>query len=233
LRAFCDKGEGSFKLRTSVIFGAKKYGFFEIYGISTRTRGEGVGPVRNFLRTRGINFLRFRVDVLYGRPLFCDCSGATRSLSRDGSTEKLHGGYDHIAFCNGTCTVHCRHVGVGSRGGGGMSPSWSFIHATSFFSLPPPPRKRHNSAIFAISSENPVFLHQKVRTSTSELPPCPHCSIQPHSGRTNSTGNLCGTTPTTDSWLYYQIPLRDGGTNKLQGDPAEEKSGRAKNILPE
>jgi len=34
------KGEGVFQMRTSALFGAKTFGFFEIYGVlSTRTRG--------------------------------------------------------------------------------------------------------------------------------------------------------------------------------------------------
>jgi len=44
-------------MRTSALFGVKNFGFFKIYGGSARTRGEEV------------NFLRFCVDVLYGRPL--------------------------------------------------------------------------------------------------------------------------------------------------------------------
>jgi len=44
-------------MRTSALFGAKNFGFFEIYGVSTRTREEGV------------NFSRFCADVFYGRPL--------------------------------------------------------------------------------------------------------------------------------------------------------------------
>jgi len=35
-------------MRTSAIFGAKIIGFFEIYGVSTRTRREGVESVRTF-----------------------------------------------------------------------------------------------------------------------------------------------------------------------------------------
>jgi len=44
-------------MRTSALFGAKKFGLFEIYRVSARTRGEGV------------NFARFYADVFYGRPL--------------------------------------------------------------------------------------------------------------------------------------------------------------------
>jgi len=36
-------------VRTSVLFGAKNFGFFEIYDVSARTRGEGgVDFVRTF-----------------------------------------------------------------------------------------------------------------------------------------------------------------------------------------
>jgi len=35
-------------MRTSTLFGAKNFGFFEIYGVSAWTRGEGVKPVRTF-----------------------------------------------------------------------------------------------------------------------------------------------------------------------------------------
>jgi len=49
-------------MRTSALFGAKNFGFLEIYDVSARTRG--VEPVR----TR-VNFSRFCADVLYGRSL--------------------------------------------------------------------------------------------------------------------------------------------------------------------
>jgi len=45
-------------MRTSVLFGVKNFGFFKIYCVSARTRGG-----------REVNFSRFCVDVLYGRPL--------------------------------------------------------------------------------------------------------------------------------------------------------------------
>jgi len=46
------------QMRTSALFGTKNTGVFEIYGVSTRTRGKGV------------NFSRFCADVLfYGRSL--------------------------------------------------------------------------------------------------------------------------------------------------------------------
>jgi len=58
-------------MRTFAFFGAKYYGFFEIYNVSARTRGGGrVEPVRTFFGQRGgINFSRFCANVFYGRPL--------------------------------------------------------------------------------------------------------------------------------------------------------------------
>jgi len=52
-------------------FGAKNFGFFEIYGVSARTRGRRVEPVRTFFGQggKGINFSRFCADVFYGLPL--------------------------------------------------------------------------------------------------------------------------------------------------------------------
>jgi len=41
------RGEGVLQMRMSALFGAKNFGFFEIYGVSARTRGEGV----NFVQT--------------------------------------------------------------------------------------------------------------------------------------------------------------------------------------
>jgi len=42
---FGQGGEGVLQMRTSALFGAKNFGFFEIYGMSKRTRGE---PIRTF-----------------------------------------------------------------------------------------------------------------------------------------------------------------------------------------
>jgi len=47
VRTFLEREEGRvLQMRTSALFGAKKFGFFEIYGVSER---KGVEPVR----TRG------------------------------------------------------------------------------------------------------------------------------------------------------------------------------------
>jgi len=40
-------------MRTSALFEAKNFGFFEIYGVSARTRGEEVEPVRTFFGQEG------------------------------------------------------------------------------------------------------------------------------------------------------------------------------------
>jgi len=63
---FSDKGdEGVFQMRTSALFDAQNFGFFEIYGVSVRTRE--VESVRTFRgqRERGQFF-----TILCGRPLW-------------------------------------------------------------------------------------------------------------------------------------------------------------------
>jgi len=57
-------------MRTSAPFGAKNIEFFEIYGVSARTKWE-VEPVLTFFGQggEGVNFSRFCADVFYGRPL--------------------------------------------------------------------------------------------------------------------------------------------------------------------
>jgi len=56
---------------TFALFGAKNFGFFEIYIVSARTRGEGdLSQCGHFAKKGGgVNFSRFCADVLYGRPL--------------------------------------------------------------------------------------------------------------------------------------------------------------------
>jgi len=56
-------------MRTSALFGEKRFRFFEIYGVFARTRG--VEPVRTFCGQGGrlVNFSRFCADAFYGRPL--------------------------------------------------------------------------------------------------------------------------------------------------------------------
>jgi len=61
------------QMRTSALFDAKNFGFFEIYGVSVRTKG-----VRTYCRQcrhfadkgeREVNFSRVCADVFYGQPL--------------------------------------------------------------------------------------------------------------------------------------------------------------------
>jgi len=56
-------------MRTSLLFGAKNFGFFEIYGVSARTRGFSQGG-----QGWGQFFLWFCVDVFHGWPLTKACS---------------------------------------------------------------------------------------------------------------------------------------------------------------
>jgi len=60
-------------MRTCAVFGVKYFGFFKIYGVSTRTKGRRVEPEWTFCEQgvggEEVNFSRFCVDVLYGRPL--------------------------------------------------------------------------------------------------------------------------------------------------------------------
>jgi len=59
---------GVLQMRTSALFGAKNFGFFKIYGVSARTGGKGVEPVRtregpifrDFVRT---SFIRLKAMV--------------------------------------------------------------------------------------------------------------------------------------------------------------------------
>jgi len=60
-------GEEIFQMRTSALLGAKISGFFEVYGVSARTRR--IEPVRTFYGQGGVKLSRFCADVLYGRPL--------------------------------------------------------------------------------------------------------------------------------------------------------------------
>jgi len=53
-------------------FSCKNFGFFKIYGVSAlyMDKGREVEPVRTFCgQGGGVNFLRFRADVFYGRSL--------------------------------------------------------------------------------------------------------------------------------------------------------------------
>jgi len=52
-------------MRTSALFGAKTFFFFEIYGVSARTRGE-ISQCEHFSdNVEGVEFSRFCADVFY------------------------------------------------------------------------------------------------------------------------------------------------------------------------
>jgi len=63
------QGRGVLQMWTSALFSTKNFGFFEIYGVSARTRGRVVEPVRRFFGQGGVNFSRFCADFFYGRPI--------------------------------------------------------------------------------------------------------------------------------------------------------------------
>jgi len=57
-------------MRTYALFGAKNFGFFEIYGVSARTRKEGLSQCGHFSNNgEGVNFSRFCTDFFNGLPL--------------------------------------------------------------------------------------------------------------------------------------------------------------------
>jgi len=69
---FTDNGEEGSSDADVRIFGEKNLGFFEIYCMSTQTRGEEVSQCGHFADKwggQGVNFFRFCANVLYGRPL--------------------------------------------------------------------------------------------------------------------------------------------------------------------
>jgi len=65
VRTFCGQGgSGLLQMRTSALFGAKI--FFEIYGVSARTRVREIDPVRTFCGQGEGQFFA----ILYGRVLW-------------------------------------------------------------------------------------------------------------------------------------------------------------------
>jgi len=62
-------------MRTSAFFGEKNFGFFKIYGVSSRTRGEGGWDSADIFRTRGegSQFFAILCGHLYKRPLSIFC----------------------------------------------------------------------------------------------------------------------------------------------------------------
>jgi len=64
-------GRGFHQIRTSALFDAKNFRFFEFMVCPHRQGRKGVEPVRTFCEQgRRVNFSRFCADVLYGRSLF-------------------------------------------------------------------------------------------------------------------------------------------------------------------
>jgi len=55
-------------MRIFAHFSAKNFRFFEIDGVSARSREEGIELVRH-LADKGVNFSRFWANIFYGRPL--------------------------------------------------------------------------------------------------------------------------------------------------------------------
>jgi len=69
----CGQGKGGFSDADSALFGAKISNFFEIYGVSVRTREGGVKPVRTFCGQEKESIF---ADGFYGRPIsYCDNFG--------------------------------------------------------------------------------------------------------------------------------------------------------------
>jgi len=67
---FCGQGGGRLlQMRTSELFCAKNLGFFEIYGVSARTRADWASAEILQTRVRVVNFSRFCADVFYGRSI--------------------------------------------------------------------------------------------------------------------------------------------------------------------
>jgi len=60
--------KGDLRMRASALFLAKNFIFFEICGVSARTR-EGMSQCGHFVDKGESSFSRFCADVFYGRPL--------------------------------------------------------------------------------------------------------------------------------------------------------------------
>jgi len=73
VRTFFRLGGGDvLQMQTSALFSAKNFEFLEIYGVSTWTRGGGLGHYGHFVGER-VNFSRCCMEVFYGRPLGLKC----------------------------------------------------------------------------------------------------------------------------------------------------------------
>jgi len=57
-------------VRTSALFGAKRLEFFEIYGMSARTRGRGWASA-DIGQVESVNFSRFCADAFVDGPILC------------------------------------------------------------------------------------------------------------------------------------------------------------------
>jgi len=71
-------------MRTSALFDAKNFGFFENYGLSARTKGEGLSQCGHFAaRGKGSIFFTILCGVLYERPLEENKNASTRTVSHN------------------------------------------------------------------------------------------------------------------------------------------------------
>jgi len=71
VRTFFGRGRGGLYLRTSALFDAKNFGFFELYGVSERSSGEGFSQCGHFSDKggRGSIFRDFVWTSFIDRPL--------------------------------------------------------------------------------------------------------------------------------------------------------------------
>jgi len=67
VRTFFGQGGGVLQMHMSALFGANNFGFFEIYGVSARTRRRGGESVRTHFRQKGGGHF---FAILCGRPLW-------------------------------------------------------------------------------------------------------------------------------------------------------------------
>jgi len=72
VRIFCEQGGGVLQMRTSAFFGAKNFGYFEIYCVSALTMGvERLSQSEHFSEKvwKKVNFSRFCADIFYAGSL--------------------------------------------------------------------------------------------------------------------------------------------------------------------
>jgi len=75
---------------TFALFVAKNFGFFEIYGMSVRTRGEEFKPVRTFFGQGGVKLF----EILCGRLLW-----TTPNLKLNATNYKISHALIDSSFC--------------------------------------------------------------------------------------------------------------------------------------